>query len=101
MARIAEAHADILIITSDNPRHESPEKIIGDIRSGLSSFESDEVFVEINREKAIHLSIDKAQTDDIVLLAGKGHETYQVIGEKRIAFNDREVALASIKTATP
>lgn len=98
MARIAEANADIVVITSDNPRREAPRKIIEDIRSGLSVVDSPKVFVEVNRKKAIQFAIDKAKTNDIVLLAGKGHETYQVIGEKRITFSDKEVALASIKS---
>ncbi|MCH8193171.1 MAG: UDP-N-acetylmuramoyl-L-alanyl-D-glutamate--2,6-diaminopimelate ligase [Planctomycetes bacterium] len=100
MARIARANADLIIITSDNPRTEAPQKIIDEIRSGLSCFMDPSVFVEVNRKKAIQFAIDKAKTNDIVLLAGKGHETYQVIGEKRIAFSDKEVALASIKSLT-
>ncbi len=100
MARVARANADILIITSDNPRSEAPQQIIDEIRSGLSCFVDPNVFIEVNRKKAIQFAIDKAKTNDIVLLAGKGHETYQVIGEKRIAFSDKEVALASIKSLT-
>ena len=100
MARVARANADILIITSDNPRSEAPQQIIDEIRSGLSCFVDPNVFVEVNRKKAIQFAIDKAKTNDIVLLAGKGHETYQVIGEKRIAFSDKEVALASVKSLT-
>ncbi len=100
MARIAEANADLIIITSDNPRTEAPQKIIDEIKSGLTCFMNPNVFVEVNRKKAIQFAIDKAKTNDIVLLAGKGHETYQAIGEKRIAFSDKEVALASVKSLT-
>jgi UDP-N-acetylmuramoyl-L-alanyl-D-glutamate--2,6-diaminopimelate ligase len=101
MAKIAEKYADKIIVTSDNPRTEDPEKIIRDIESGFSS--SATWTSIISRKEAIHHSILKAPQNAIVLIAGKGHETYQEINGEKLHFDDREIAreaLGSLKSKT-
>ena len=85
MAAIAERYADHIIITNDNPRHEDPEKIIQDIKTGLLCPQA--VKVELDRRAAMTYAIQRAKAQDIILIAGKGHETYQQIGDKKIPFN--------------
>ena len=92
MARVAEQLADTIIVTSDNPRTEEPEAIIGEILTGFEDPGSERITVEPDRRKAIELAIENARTDDIVLLAGKGHETYQIIGTKKFDFSDKDIA---------
>lgn len=98
MGRIATEASDVAVITSDNPRSEQPDAIIDDIRTGIPSGTRCEVVVEPDRERAIALAIAAAETDDIVLIAGKGHETYQILGDRRIDFDDRLKAAVAIKT---
>lgn len=88
MGRIASAMSDITIITSDNPRTEPPMDIINDILKGVSG--QNYIVIE-NREEAIKKAINTAQKDDIVLLAGKGHEEYQILGKTKIHFDEREI----------
>jgi UDP-N-acetylmuramoyl-L-alanyl-D-glutamate--2,6-diaminopimelate ligase len=90
MGRVAEAGSDHIVVTSDNPRTEEPEAILDDIRTGLTSPE--EAVFEPDRRAAIGLGIRMARERDTVLIAGKGHETYQEINEERAHFDDREVA---------
>ena len=90
MGRVAEAGSDHVVVTSDNPRTESPEAILDDIRAGLESPE--EAVFEPDRRAAIGLGIRMARQWDTVLIAGKGHETYQEIDHQRAHFDDREVA---------
>jgi len=100
MAAVAEQLADLVVVTSDNPRTEQPEFIIGEIMTGFERPTADNIFVELEREKAIRYAIEAAQPNDIVLIAGKGHENYQIIGEEKIHFSDKEIAadcLATIK----
>ncbi len=86
MGRIASSLSDKVIITSDNPRSEDPIQIIEMIRSGITS----ENFIIIeDREMAIKSAIEKAEKNAVILIAGKGHETYQEIKGKRISFNDK------------
>lgn len=89
MGKIAYENADFVIITSDNPRNENPEKIIEDILSGTP--ENKKVFVEPDRKKAIFKALELADQNDVILIAGKGHENYQIIGDKVIPFSDKEV----------
>jgi UDP-N-acetylmuramoyl-L-alanyl-D-glutamate--2,6-diaminopimelate ligase len=96
MGRIAEEYGDIVIITSDNPRTEDPLKIIDEILGGIS--EKNRVLIESNRKKAIHMALDMAHAGDVVLIAGKGHETYQEIGTQRYPFDDREEVMIWKKT---
>lgn len=91
MAQIACQQSDLVVITSDNPRTESPEQIIKDIQAGVPTGYSS-VMVEVDRDKAIGLAIAKAQPQDVILIAGKGHEDYQIIGEEKKPFSDFEVA---------
>jgi len=92
MAAVAARLADHVIVTSDNPRTEEPRAIVDEILTGLSADDLGRCDVRLDRREAIALAIDMARGDDIVLLAGKGHETYQEIGKKRIDFSDVEVA---------
>ncbi|HTY57223.1 MAG TPA: UDP-N-acetylmuramoyl-L-alanyl-D-glutamate--2,6-diaminopimelate ligase [Bacteroidota bacterium] len=88
MGRIASAWSDITIVTSDNPRNEDPVSIIAEIVSGMPA--GGETYTEVNRHEAIRAALGKARRGDVVLVAGKGHETYQVIGATRHHFDDRE-----------
>ena len=93
MARVAEQLADFVIVTSDNPRTERPADIIGEIVAGFENPDSQTIIVEPDRKKAIELAIKTAVKDDIVLIAGKGHETYQLIGKQKFDFSDKAVAV--------
>lgn len=88
MGRIAEDYADKVIVTSDNPRSENPQQIITDILAGFKSV--NEVIVEPDRELAIKEAYKLANTNDVVLVAGKGHENYQILADETIHFDDRE-----------
>ena len=88
--------SDFVVLTSDNPRSEDPLDIINDALVGLRRADTPHV-VEPNREKAIRLALHEAQPGDAVILAGKGHETYQILGAKTIHFDDREVARAVLR----
>ena len=91
MGRIAGQHADQMIITSDNPRSEDPKMIAQEIREGLPlGFKN--YSIVLDRKKAIRQALLSAKKGDIVLLAGKGHETTQIIGEETFPFNDKEEA---------
>jgi len=89
MGRIAGEYSDIVIVTTDNPRTENPEKIIDDIMHGVIRHAS--VLREIDRRTAIERAVNCAQRGDVILIAGKGHEDYQVFGQEKIHFSDREV----------
>jgi UDP-N-acetylmuramoyl-L-alanyl-D-glutamate--2,6-diaminopimelate ligase len=97
MAAVVERLADIIFVTSDNPRTEKPEDIINDIMVGFRDPNAERVRVEPDRRKAIELAIEAAHPDDIVLLAGKGHETYQIIGDKKFDFSDKDIARECLK----
>ncbi|WP_210796232.1 UDP-N-acetylmuramoyl-L-alanyl-D-glutamate--2,6-diaminopimelate ligase [Pseudoalteromonas ostreae] len=88
MAQAAEQNADKVIITSDNPRSEDPWQIIKEVAAGLSHPER--AHLEADRAGAIAFAIDNANANDVVLIAGKGHEDYQIIGTQRIDFCDRK-----------
>lgn len=90
MGAIAADLADLVIVTSDNPRTEAPETIITDILEGIKETRTP-VLVEPDRPAAIQLALSHAETGDVVLLAGKGHETYQEVGGERIHLDEREV----------
>jgi UDP-N-acetylmuramoyl-L-alanyl-D-glutamate--2,6-diaminopimelate ligase len=83
----------VVIVTSDNPRKEEPGAIIGDILAGMKGARYD---VEPDRERAIAMAIEKAGEGDIVVIAGKGHEDYQIIGTEKRHFDDREIAMKYI-----
>ena len=96
MARVAERLADQVIITSDNPRSEDPGAIIDEIRAGLTAAGAGKAVVEPDRAEAIARAVKGAAAGDMVLIAGKGHENYQIVGAGRIHFDDVEVAAAAI-----
>ncbi|HEX8463604.1 MAG TPA: UDP-N-acetylmuramoyl-L-alanyl-D-glutamate--2,6-diaminopimelate ligase [Abditibacterium sp.] len=96
MGAITAGLADISIITSDNPRTEDPSRIIDDVLAGTSGSHS-QIEVEIDRRKAIERAIDLAEKGDFVLIAGKGHETYQIFKERTIHFDDREVVREALE----
>ncbi len=95
MGKVAVSHADITIFTDDNPRSESPVQIIRDMVADLDPFDS--FWIIRNRKIAIESILHLAQPGDIVLLAGKGHETYQEINGEKQHFDDREIADAYLK----
>ncbi len=96
MGRIAAELSDIVVVTSDNPRTEDPEEIIRDILEGINA-ENKEIITIIDRSEAIRKAISIARKDDAILLAGKGHETYQVIGKERVHYDEREVVAEILK----
>ncbi len=128
MARVAEQLADFVIVTSDNPRTEKPQAIIDEIIAGFETTdytdyrgltqirneqhlwsksvraparrEAKSVVIEPDRRKAIELAIKTAGKDDILLIAGKGHENYQIIGTQKFAFSDRNVAQECLRNLT-
>lgn len=87
MGEIAETLANIVIVTSDNPRTENPQEIIANILTGIKRMKN--VQVEADRQTAINLAISQATKDDIILVAGKGHENYQLVMNKVLSFDDR------------
>ncbi|KGP72433.1 UDP-N-acetylmuramoyl-L-alanyl-D-glutamate--2,6-diaminopimelate ligase [Pontibacillus yanchengensis] len=93
MAQVAVKYADQAIFTSDNPRSEDPASIIADMEAGV---EEGSYIVIQDRKEAIHKAIEQADSSDVVLIAGKGHETYQEINGQTLHFDDREVARESI-----
>ena len=97
MAEIAEKRADRLVITSDNPRTEDPEAIIAEIRKGLSFSGSAKALVITDRREAIRTAILTAPEHATILLAGKGHETYQVIGTAKLPFDEKEIVTETFK----
>lgn len=90
MASVAEAFSDFVIVTTDNPRQEDPKEIIRQILPGFT--QPDRFTVTVDRREAIHQAIALAKAEDIVLIAGKGHETYQIFSHQTELFDDREVA---------
>ena len=96
MAAIAARRADGLVITSDNPRTEDPQQILRDVVAGLPA--GRECLVEVDRAAAIAAAVAEAGPEDLVLIAGKGHEDYQILGTERIHFDDREEAEKSLKS---
>jgi len=91
MGNIAQKLSDIAIVTSDNPRTEEPKAIIEDILKGLDT-NKENYKVVIDRKEAIERAIEMAKKDDIVIIAGKGHENYQIIGKVKHHFDDKEIA---------
>jgi UDP-N-acetylmuramoyl-L-alanyl-D-glutamate--2,6-diaminopimelate ligase len=90
MGKTVSQMSEITIATSDNPRTEDPSAILSDIEQGIDR--SSTVFHRIqDRKEAIHFALDLAQEEDIVLIAGKGHETYQILGKEKIPFDDRQI----------
>ncbi len=96
MGEAAGTHSDFVIVTSDNPRTENPLKILSEIEVGLKQTDCPYLIVSDRRE-AIHRAIQKAERGDVVLIAGKGHETYQIVGGEKFHFDDREIAKEALE----
>lgn len=96
MAQAAAEFGGVLILTSDNPRGEDPQQIIDEALAGLDVATRRRTIVNVDRGAAIHAALAGAKTGDVVLIAGKGHETYQIIGGQRLPFDDRAAAREAI-----
>jgi UDP-N-acetylmuramoyl-L-alanyl-D-glutamate--2,6-diaminopimelate ligase len=91
MGSVAAQNSDFVVITSDNPRTEDPLSIIREIEKGFE--ESTTPYLAISdRREAIYRAVREARENDVVIVAGKGHETYQIVGDDKFHFDDREVA---------
>jgi UDP-N-acetylmuramoyl-L-alanyl-D-glutamate--2,6-diaminopimelate ligase len=105
MAEAVARHADIAIVTSDNPRTEDPEKILDDIEAGLAGLSrvAPEALAPghyarlADRRAAIACAIELAAPNDMVVLAGKGHEDYQIVGREKRPFDDRQEAARALR----
>ncbi|WP_052691979.1 UDP-N-acetylmuramoyl-L-alanyl-D-glutamate--2,6-diaminopimelate ligase [Teredinibacter purpureus] len=94
MGRAAISMADHIIVTSDNPRNENPMDIIGDIVADVAT--ADNMYIEVDREKAIGLAVSNAKDGDLILIAGKGHETYQILKGETVSFSDYDTAVTAL-----
>jgi UDP-N-acetylmuramoyl-L-alanyl-D-glutamate--2,6-diaminopimelate ligase len=92
MAGVAQELGDFIFVTSDNPRTEDPANIIEEIVAGFEKNNAQTITIEPDRKKAIELAIESVEKDDIILIAGKGHEDYQIIGTQKLHFSDKEIA---------
>jgi UDP-N-acetylmuramoyl-L-alanyl-D-glutamate--2,6-diaminopimelate ligase len=101
MGRVVSELADLAIVTSDNPRSEDPERIVAEIVQGMERTGAErpaaEVVIEVDRRAAIHRAVSRARAGDVVLIAGKGHETTQTIGNQVLEFDDRTVAVEALR----
>jgi len=97
MGMAAAELSDFVVLTSDNPRSEDPLAIMNDAMVGLGRHDTTHLS-EPDRGKAIRLAIEQAKPGDVVLLAGKGHETYQILKDETIHFDDRETARAVLQS---
>ena len=98
MGAVAERFADEVMLTDDNPRSEDPQQIIDEILAGIK--QPARVHVEHDRAHAITRAMQQAGPDDLVLIAGKGHETVQIIGTRAVPFSDRERVRALLREWT-
>ncbi len=97
MAKVACEGADDVVITSDNPRTEDPQTIIAEVKEGVPSDSLARVVIEVDRSKAIAYAVSMAREGDVVLIAGKGHEDYQIIGSQKFSFDDRKQAAEALR----
>ena len=95
MGNVAQKYAKKIYITSDNPRFEKPKEIIEMIAAGIS--DKDKIIIESDRAKAISMAISELNKGEILLITGKGHEEYQIIGNEKKPFSDYEEILKCIK----
>ncbi len=100
MGKVAAENADFCVVTSDNPRTEDPETIIADILPGVKETQTPYIVVP-HREEAIAYALAHAEKDDVILLAGKGHEDYQIIGHKKRHLDEREVVADVLRRLPP
>ena len=101
MGQVAARGADVVIVTSDNPRTEDPASIVGMIYQGVAELPGTSPVLEVDRRRAIGLAIAMTQAGDVVLIAGKGHEDYQIVGTTKQHFDDREEAARALQSSTP
>ena len=94
MGRIASELADLVVVTSDNPRSEEPQAIVDEIVAGIA--DRSKLLIEVDRARAIRGAVLSAETGDTIVIAGKGHETYQVVGTQTQHFDDREEVRAAL-----
>jgi UDP-N-acetylmuramoyl-L-alanyl-D-glutamate--2,6-diaminopimelate ligase len=96
MGRVAATAADRVFLTSDNPRGEDPRRIVEQIRAGAEAVRggAERCRILLDRAEAIREALEAADAGDVVVIAGKGHETEQIVGDERLPFDDRQVALA-------
>jgi UDP-N-acetylmuramoyl-L-alanyl-D-glutamate--2,6-diaminopimelate ligase len=99
MGEVAGRLADVSVLTSDNPRDEDPLAIIAEVRAGMDG--SSELVVEPDRAAAIQAALGQAQQGDLVVIAGKGHETTQTTGGRRVPFDDRDEARTALARLFP
>jgi UDP-N-acetylmuramoyl-L-alanyl-D-glutamate--2,6-diaminopimelate ligase len=97
MAKVVEQFADLAIVTSDNPRTENADEIINQIVAGFNEPNSPKIRIDADRRNAIAMAIESANPNDVVLIAGKGHENYQIIGKQKFDFNDKAIAFDLLK----
>lgn len=100
MAKVAADRSEVLVITSDNPRSEDPQAIIDDMLAGLDEYGRGKTHCYTDRRRAIRAAVEMAEPGDIILLAGKGHETTQTIGNEILHFDDREEICAAFADIT-
>jgi len=93
MGEISGRMSDYTIITSDNPRSEKPELIALDVEVGLQRVKCKNYEIILDRTAALKKAVELCSPDDILLIAGKGHENYQIIGNEKIPYNDKEVVI--------
>ena len=99
MGEAAGSLSDVVILTSDNPRTEDPERILADAELGIQK--TGKPYRKIaDRREAIHQAVSQARAKDLVLIAGKGHEDYQIIGREVFHFDDKEVAREALANRT-
>jgi UDP-N-acetylmuramoyl-L-alanyl-D-glutamate--2,6-diaminopimelate ligase len=94
MGAIAESHADVVVVTDDNPRTEEPRVILEQILAGMRDATAAHVIAD--RAEAIHYALAEADSGDVVVIAGKGHEDYQVVGTEVRPFSDRAIVLDAL-----
>jgi len=99
MGEIAGRYSDFCIITSDNPRSEEPMSIIRDIEKGIQKTNCEYICIE-NRKEAIQYALEHGEKDDVIILAGKGHETYQQLKDKTIHFDEKEIVAELLNRVT-
>jgi UDP-N-acetylmuramyl tripeptide synthase len=95
MGKIASKYSDVVILTNDNPRSENPKSIIADIRVGCENDVVEIIEIE-DRENAIATALSLLQENDVLLIAGKGHEAYQIINNKKIFLSDENIVMKNI-----
>lgn len=98
MTEVACAYSDVVILTTDNPRSENPENIFSDMKKGIKKTRRAISVLEVHdREQAIRSAIHQAEDGDVLLILGKGHEDYQILGDRKIPFDDRVIARDALK----